>query len=407
MKRTLALTLSLSLWPLAATAQVVPGHRLPEGPERPVRERTFHIQSYKAELAFDMARESIAGTATVRFEALRAPLSTLSLDAADIVVSKVERGGRPQKFSSDAEAFKLDVALDPPVGIGESATVAIAYTCKPRGGLYFFPQDGKRTAQAWNYGEGGLHRGWLPLYNDTNDRFAVEWLVTAPKPLTVVANGRLDSVRENADGTRTFHWIQEGPIPNYLVTVDVAELTKVPLRDAKVPLRGAERGVKTVPLSAWTPAGTEAAAKFVFGNTPDMVEYFSQKMGYPYPWDKYDQVVLREFSGARRDAATRRRVVRRNAAGGSARRGDAGDRGLRGVPFGGHLDRGRAGGVAAVFRAAGGRCRRRSESGSDAAYAASELRPRGKCRGDVAPARRRLLSRELNGLVPIFTVLPA
>ncbi len=82
------------------------------------------------------------------------------------------------------------------------------------------------------------------------------------------------------------------------MTVDVAELTNVPLRDAKVPLRGAEQGVKSVPLSAWTPPGTEEAAKFVFGNTPDMVEFFSQKMGYPYPWVKYDQVVLREFSGA-------------------------------------------------------------------------------------------------------------
>ena len=297
MKRSLAV-LALASWPLASAAQVVPGHRLPEGPERPVRERTFHIQSYKAELAFDMAAASIAGTATVTFQALRAPLATLSLDAADLAVAKVERGGKPQKFTTDAGNFKLDIALDPPVGIGESATVAIAYSCKPRGGMYFYPPVGKRTAEAWNYGEGGLHRAWLPIYNDTNDRFPVEWIVTAPKPLSVVANGRLEDVRENADGTRTFHWVQEGPIPNYLVTVDVAELTKVPLRDAKVPLRGAEQEVKTVPLSAWTPPGTEEKATFVFGKTPDMVEFFSQKMGYPYPWVKYDQVVLREFSGA-------------------------------------------------------------------------------------------------------------
>ena len=58
--------------------------------------------------------------------------------------------------------------------------------------------------------------------------------MTVPKGLTAVANGRLAETRDNADGTRTFHWIQKGPIPNYLVTVDVAELAKVPLRDAKV-----------------------------------------------------------------------------------------------------------------------------------------------------------------------------
>ena len=273
------------------TAQVEYGHRLPEGPERPVRERTFHIESYKADLRFDMAAETISGTATITFQALREPLTTLSLDAADLAVTKVERGGKNQKFSTDAEKFKLDVTLDPPVAIGQSATVAITYSVKPRGGMYFYPASGKKLAQAWNYGEGGLHRGWLPVYNDTNDRFSVEWIVTVPKGLTAVANGRPAESRDNADGTRTFHWIQQGPIPNYLVTVDVAELSKVPLREAKV-------GQKMVPLAAWTPPGTEEKARFVFGNTPDMVEYFSTKMGYPYPWDKYDQVVLREFSGA-------------------------------------------------------------------------------------------------------------
>jgi len=290
MRRVLAL-LALLACPVGALGQIVPGDRLPEGPERPVRERSFHIQSYKADLRFDMAREAISGTATVTFVALRAPLATLSLDAADLQVSKVDRAGRAQAFQSDASGFTLDVALDPPVAVGETATVAITYACKPRTGLYFFPQEGKLAAQAWNYGEGGLHRGWLPIYDDTNDRFAVELLVTVPAGLTAVANGRLADSRDNPDGTRTFHWIQNGPIPNYLMTVDVGALTRVPLRDAKV-------GDKTVPLSVWTQPGTEGSVPFPFGNTPDMVEFFSKAMGYPYPWFKYDQVVLREFSGA-------------------------------------------------------------------------------------------------------------
>jgi aminopeptidase N len=293
MKRVLAL-LALLACPLrlaGQVGQVLPGDRLPEGPERPVRERSFHIQSYKADLKFDMAKETIAGTATVTFVALRAPLTTLSLDAADLEVSKVERAGKVQAFKTNATAFKLDVALDPPVAAGEAATVAITYACKPRTGLYFFPQEGRLAAQAWNYGEGGLHRGWLPIYDDTNDRFAVEFIVTVPAGLTAIANGRLADSRDNPDGTRTFHWIQEGPIPNYLMTVDVGALVRVPLRDAKV-------GDKTIPLSVWTPPGTEESIPFPFGNTPDMVEFFSKAMGYTYPWFKYDQVVLREFSGA-------------------------------------------------------------------------------------------------------------
>src|SRR5690606_23053246 len=39
--------------------------------------------------------------------------------------------------------------------------------------------------------------------------------------------------------------------------------------------------------------------KKVFGNTPKMLEFFSTILDYPYPWEKYDQIVVRNFvSGA-------------------------------------------------------------------------------------------------------------
>ncbi len=286
MKRALAI---LALSAIPVPAQVLPGHRLPEGTEHPVRERAFHIQRYVAELRFDMGKEEIAGTATVTFTSLRTPLSELSLDAALLDVRKIERDGRALEFAVDPKEWKLRIALGEPVATGKSATVRIAYACHPRTGLYFFPAAGGREAQAWNYGEGGLHDGWLPIYNDTNDRFAVEFVVTVPRGLTAVSNGVPDPPRENSDGTRTFRWIQEKPIPNYLMTVDVGRFARVPLEDAKV--AGA-----SVPLAVWTEPGTEEAARYTFGDTPRMVEFFSERMGYPYPWVKYDQVVLREFA---------------------------------------------------------------------------------------------------------------
>jgi aminopeptidase N len=286
MKRALAL-LALAAFP--ASAQVLPGHRLPEGVDHPVRDRAFHIEKYVAELAFDMAKETIAGTATLTFTSLREPLSELSLDAALLDVKSVERDGHAVAFTIDPKAWKLNIALGAPVAIGQSATVKIAYGGHPRVGMYFFPPTGGREAQAWNYGEGGLHNGWLPIYNDTNDRFAVEFRVTVPRGFTAVSNGVLDPPKENADGTRTFRWVQEKPIPNYLMTVDVGNFARVPLADAKV-------GAASVPLAVWTPPGTEKAAQYTFGDTPKMVEFFSERMGYPYPWVKYDQVTLREFA---------------------------------------------------------------------------------------------------------------
>ena len=287
MRRLLLAVLVAAAVPCAA--QVLPGHRLPDGPERSVRDREYHITRYKAELAFDTAKGEIAGVATIALSSLRSPLTAVALDAAALAVSKVERDGKPAKFTVDSKNWKLVVPLDPALPAGKETVLAVAYSCRPRVGMYFYPEENGRAAQFWNYGEGGLHNGWLPIYNDTNDRFPVEWIVTVPAGFTAVANGKLDGPRENADGTRTFHWTQEKPIPNYLFTVDVGKFARVPLDPAHV-------GAATIPLTAWTPAGTEDAARGAFGNTGKMIEFFSEKMRYPYPWDKYDSVALREFA---------------------------------------------------------------------------------------------------------------
>jgi aminopeptidase N len=280
--------LALAAAPLAG--QVLPGHRLPEGPERPVREREIDIERYTAELRFDMQREEVRGTATLTFAPLRARVSKVSLDAAGLAVSRVERDGKPQKFSVSSASRKLTVDLAQPLEMGQTAALSISYSTRPRSGLYFFPGVEGRAAQAWNYGEGGLHYGWLPIYNDVNDKFAVEFRITVDKPYTAVSNGRLAATKENPDGTRTFCWIEDKPIPNYLMTVDVGEFSRVALEQAEL------AGGTVVPLAVWTPPATEEAARHTFGRTPAMVEFFSERFGYPYPWPKYDQVLLREFA---------------------------------------------------------------------------------------------------------------
>src|SRR3569833_432702 len=40
-------------------------------------------------------------------------------------------------------------------------------------------------------------------------------------------------------------------------------------------------------------------AKQIFGNTPEMIDFFSKRLCVPYPWVKYSQIVCRDYvSGA-------------------------------------------------------------------------------------------------------------
>jgi aminopeptidase N len=280
---------ALVLWAPLSWGQVPPGHRLPEGAEHPVRERDIDVERLALDLRLDMDAKSVAGSAAITFSPLREGLASLSLDAADLEVSEVQLSGKPAPFEVGKRSLR--VSLPAPMEPGQAATLVVRYSAPPRCGLYFQPASGSRSAQAWNYGEGGLHYGWLPLYNDTNDRFAVDMKLTVPRPLVALSNGLLKATVENPDGTRTFHWVQEEPIPNYLIALDVGDFVRVPLGEVRL-------GDRRVPVGAWGPPGKEAALGHVFGETPKMIEFFSSRFGVPYPWSKYDQVLLHEFQGA-------------------------------------------------------------------------------------------------------------
>jgi len=295
-RRTLPLVAAIlvSAIPVAA---ITPGHRLPECPEQPVRERTVDIRKLSGDFHLDMQEQEMSGFVTVQLTPLRADLTSFSFDAAGLDIDRVELLGlsasteEATTLRHSIEGRQLLIDLPKPTQPGDLLEVRITYSSKPQSGMYFFQSSVKGEAQAWNYGEGGIHYGWLPLYNDTNDRFAVDFRITVSPPFVALSNGVLDEVVENADGSRTYHWIQDEEIPNYLLALDVGQFVEVPLEEARM-------GSLSVPLSVWTEPGHEEAAAFAFRNTPRMVEFFSQRFGYAYPWPKYDQVLLREFDWA-------------------------------------------------------------------------------------------------------------
>jgi len=276
-----------------ATTQVG-GHRLPEGPERPVRERTIDVEALQLDLGIDLEHERVAGSASIRFRPLRPDLNELRLDAAGLEVSRVALDGGAGSGTSlafEAGPRELVVRLPAPLPPGGVARLRVEYATRPRSGLYFFPGSARGGPQAWNYGEGGRHYGWLPLYNDTNERFSLDSRLTVARPYVALANGRLRETTDNADGTRTFHWVLEEEIPNYLLALDVGEFERVALGEVAA-------GPRRVPVGVWGPPGTGAALRSTFGKTPRMVEFFTGTFGRPYAWPVYDQIVLREFEGA-------------------------------------------------------------------------------------------------------------
>jgi aminopeptidase N len=250
------------------------------------RSRNFDIQHIRLALNVDPSERYIEGTATIHLKALRDQLDALEFDASELNVREVRQGTRRLEYESFTD--KLIVALPRPLRRGQSLTLQISYSARPRRGLHFVKPDESykdKPLQVWSQGEAEDSRAWFPCTDSPNERQTTETIITVPERFTVLSNGTLLSVKRNAKlGRRTFHWRQDEPHPAYLVSIVVGEFTEI-----------RARAVGRVPVTYYTYPGTEREARRLMGRTPEMIRHFSKIFGYEYPFPKYAQVVVDDF----------------------------------------------------------------------------------------------------------------
>src|SRR5581483_12285587 len=83
---------------------------------------------------------------------------------------------------------------------------------------------------------------------------------------------------------RRWHFKQEVPHPAYLMTLAVGEFSQIE-----------DRSQSGVPVFYYVQPGREEDGRRAFGTTPEMIDFFSGKLGVPYPYAKYAQVAVADF----------------------------------------------------------------------------------------------------------------
>jgi aminopeptidase N len=263
--------------------------------------KLFDLLHTKLEASFDWQKQRLNGVATLRLKPHFYPKSLLELDAIGFLIHDITINN--QKLNFDYDSAKITIELPKMYARSDSFEVKIAYTARPNEisskgskaigddkGLYFINPTGKnpfKPRQIWTQGETQANSCWLPTIDAPNTKSKQEMLLTVEKNFKTLSNGRLLSSKENPDGTRTDHWLMDKPHAVYLFMMAIGEYEIV--TDS---WRGKE-------VSYWVEPEFKTFAKAIFGRTPQMLEYFSNLLDYPYPWDKYSQVVVRDFvSGA-------------------------------------------------------------------------------------------------------------
>ena len=249
------------------------------------RSREFHALHYRLELSFDHRAKSVSGNVSIRMTPLSGPLDSVLLDAADMEIRAVRvPGGRTLEFHERSPW--LSIRLDRTYAFGETLAVSIDYACSPSKGLYFIYADsgGGRHDQIWSQGEDMDNRYWFPCYDYPNDKATSEVIGTVPADWTLLSNGRLaGETFDRKKNTKTFHWVESKPHSTYLIMVAAGRYAV---------LRGKYRNI---PLAYYMYPEDTAKAEETFGRTPAMIHFFETTTGIPYPWEKFDQIIIDDF----------------------------------------------------------------------------------------------------------------
>lgn len=263
-------------------------------PDQPVDFR--HL---KLELVFeDLTSKSFSGIATLTVSPAHEKVTSLTLDAMDLHISKVSIDGR-EDIRFDHDDKKLFLHFNQPLSFEHDTIIRIEYRCvDPAYGMIWVLPDKAypdRPLVIHTQGEPEFARMWYPCLDFPVDRCTSEIIVTIPSGYMAISNGKL--LKQNEDrraGITTFHYRQNQPHPFYLVSLVIGQFDEV---------KDTWNGID---VQYFVPPGMGEIARLTYGRTPEMLEYFSTQLDFDYPYDKYSQtnVPLFMFGGMENTSAT-------------------------------------------------------------------------------------------------------
>lgn len=272
---------------------------------RVAADRRMDILHMDLDVKFVWGLHQCIGTATLLMKPYFYPTDTILLDAKSMVFDVIkinDKSGNEIQYLVDYNKKVLKLILERKLTQQDSIMLTLKYTASPDDkeaggsaairddkGLYFINTNSKepnKPIQIWTQGETESNSCWFPTIDKPNEKFTSTLTMHVNKNYTTLSNGELVSSIDEGN-LRADKWVNKLPMSAYLIMMAIGDFTKT--TDY---LNGKE-------VSYYLEPAYESAARENFGCTPEMIDFYSNKLGVEYPWNKYAQVVVRDYvSGA-------------------------------------------------------------------------------------------------------------
>ena len=272
---------------------------------RATHTKTTELKHTKLKVSFDYEKEQMKAEEWLTASPYFYPTDSLVLNAKAMLIDEValdKKGSKsPLKYEYKNDILKIN--LDKTYNRNEDYTLYIRYTARPNEvkgegdaaitdnkGLYFINAQGKdsqKPIQIWTQGETEANSVWFPTIDKPNQKTTQELFITVPEQYVTLSNGILKSSTKESGGLRTDHWVMDKKHAPYLFFMGVGDYAVV------------KDKWRNIDVDYYVEKEYEPYAKDIFGLTPEMIEFFSKRLSYDFPWAKYSQIVGRDFvSGA-------------------------------------------------------------------------------------------------------------
>ncbi len=184
---------------------------------------------YDLDVKVDINKKFISGTNRVYYTVLGAA-ERMQIDLQPpMKITEVTQDGKPIEFDRDGNVYYIHFPV--PQRKGSTRSLLIAFEGKPKvavnapwdGGFSWSEDDNGKPFVATSCQNLGASVWWPCKDHMYDEPDSMKIAVTVPGDLTGVSNGRLTSINDNKDGTRTFHWKVSNPINNYGVNVNIGD----------------------------------------------------------------------------------------------------------------------------------------------------------------------------------------
>lgn len=253
----------------------------------------YDVKSYDLSVRPNIEDQSIKGTVIVKALIIK-PIDKFVLDldypftveSAALTFPLKDKADVPLKF--ERREGKIWIGFPKMRKAGEMVDVRVVYSGKPKvaprppwvgGFVWSKTKDGSPWFATAVQNDGADL--WFPVKDHPSDKPETTMLhFTVPEPLVAASNGKLQSVIDNKDGTRTYNWFVSQPISNYEIALNVAPYKII--QDQVKSVSG-----MMIPIQFYVLPEDEAKGQSLVDLTKKYLAFFESYLGpYPFRADK-------------------------------------------------------------------------------------------------------------------------